>query len=321
MMMIIPAAVLFLPILVTLFSGEGTLYSWDKSDFGTAHGVDPDVWNEKSRWLTQGWFAIRAVIYFGVWAALAVYFYRSSTTQDETGELAATDRMQYWSGPAVMVFCLITTMAAFDWVMSLAPMWFSTMFGVYIFTGSVLSAHCLIAVSAFVLQKKGAMRDEVTDEHYHDLGKLIFGFTLFWVYISFSQYLLIWYANIPEETEWFFHRQNNDWWMLSIAMVFLHWLIPFLGTMCMAARRRPWVIVFWACWILVMHFVDIFWMVMPEAFIHGNDHLAMGVVAAVLCTLGMVALAIGLTLRLASGTKVVAVRDPRLAESIAFENI
>ena len=322
MLMVIPIAVLFLPILVTLFAGEGTLYRWDESGYDVAHGLNQEVWAEKTRWLNQGWFAFRAVCYFAVWSGLAIYFYRGSTQQDETGERAATDRMQYWSGPAVMAFCLVTSMAAFDWVMSLAPMWFSTMFGVYLFTGSVLSAHCLIAASAFLLQKKGAMRDEVTVEHYHDLGKLIFGFTLFWIYIAFSQYLLIWYANIPEETEWFFHRQDNGWWKLSIAMVFLHWIIPFFGTMCLAARRRPWVIVFWAVWILIMHFVDVFWMIMPEAFVHTDNHLSMmGVLASVLCAAGMLALMLGLWLRVASGTKIVPVRDPRLADSIAFENI
>ncbi len=102
---------------------------------------------------------------------LAVYYYRGSVEQDQTGDKSITDRLQYWSGPAVMLFCGATSFAAFDWVMSLAPMWFSTMFGVYLFAGSVLAAHCVIAVGSYVLQEQGAMRDEVTIEHYHDLGK------------------------------------------------------------------------------------------------------------------------------------------------------
>ena len=120
-----------------------------------------------------------------------------------------------------MLFCGATTMASFDWVMSLSPMWFSTMFGVYIFAGSVLAAHCTIAVVSFVLQKQGAMRDEVTIEHYHDLGKFIFGFVFFWTYIAFSQYMLIWYGNIPEETEWFYHRQVGAWGMFGLGSDFL----------------------------------------------------------------------------------------------------
>ena len=325
MIMIVPLGILFLPVALTLLFGSGTLYNWDVEAYGEIKHLNPEVWGEKTRWLNQYWFIARSIFYFGVWSALAIYFYRGSTEQDETGERAVTDRLQYWSGPAVMAFCLITSMAAFDFVMSLAPTWFSTMFGVYLFAGSILSAHCLIAVAAFVLQKKGAMRDEVTVEHYHDLGKLIFGFILFWIYISFSQYLLIWYGNIPEETEWFFHRQEGNWWMLSIFLVVFHWIVPFLGTMSRHVRRRPWAVCFWGAYILVMHYIDVFWMIMPEATVVGGGSpaqmTAVGIVSSILCVLGMLGLMIGLVMIVASGTKIVAVRDPRLAESMAFENI
>ncbi|MDA8745055.1 hypothetical protein N9N28_10525 [Rubripirellula amarantea] len=325
MVMLVPLAILFLPIVLTLLFGSGTLYGWDVKDYDSINHLNPDIWGEKTRWLTQSWFTFRAIIYFAAWIGIAIYFFRGSTEQDETGERAVTDRLQYWSGPAVMAFALITSMAAFDWVMSLAPTWFSTMFGVYMFAGSILSAHCLITVVAFVLQKKGAMRDEVTVEHYHDLGKLIFGFILFWIYISFSQYLLIWYGNIPEETEWFYHRQEGGWWMLSICLVVFHWIIPFLGTMSRHVRRRPWAMCFWGVYLLVLHFFDVFWMIMPEANAVGAaGPIALSlfpVLASVLCVLGMVGLLAGLVLMVAGGTKIIAVRDPRLAESMAFENI
>ena len=200
------------------------------------------------------------------------------------------------------------------------------MFGVYLFAGSILSAHCLICVSAFLLQKKGAMRDEVTVEHYHDLGKLIFGFTLFWIYIAFSQFLLIWYGNIPEETEWFYHRQESGWAWISIALVLLHWILPFMGLMSMYVRRRPGIIAFWAAYLLGMHYVDVFWMIMPEAhaavpMVAPASITPFTVLSSVLCVLGMAGLMFGLVLRVAEGTKVIAVRDPRLAESMAFENV
>lgn len=326
MVMIIPLAVLFLPIVGSVLLGEGTLYRWDDPGYAEANHLNMDAWTEKSRWLNQGWFTIRAVIYFALWSGLAIYYFRGSTEQDETGERAITDRLQYWSGPAVMVFCGVSSLAAFDWVMSLAPMWFSTMFGVYLFAGSVLSAHCLIAVLSFVLQKKGAMRDEVTVEHYHDLGKLIFGFLLFWIYIAFCQFMLIWYGNIPEETEWFYHRQLGTWGVLSIILIFFHWMLPFLGTMSMYVRRRPAIVVFWAAYVLVMHYIDIFWMIMPEAHAAVPQtapyHLDLvGLGSSLLCVVGMLALMAGLVLRVAEQTKVVAVRDPRLAESMAFENV
>ena len=325
MVMIVPLAILFLPIVITLMTGNGTLYSWDDPNYATVNHLNPDVWEVKAGWLNQYWFTARAIIYFAIWSALAIYFYRGSTEQDETGQRSVTDRLQYWSGPATMVFSLTASMAAFDWVMSLAPMWFSTMFGVYMFAGSILSAHCLICVSAFVLQKNGAMRDEVTTEHYHDLAKLIFGFLLFWIYIAFSQFLLIWYGNIPEETEWFFHRQESGWAVVSIGLVLLHWILPFLGTMSLYVRRRPALVAFWAAYVLFMHFVDVFWMIMPEAHVVGEFSAPAlsvgGILAGVMCTAGMLALMIGLVLRVAQGAKVVAVRDPRLAESMAFENI
>ncbi|TWU56394.1 hypothetical protein Poly51_23040 [Rubripirellula tenax] len=324
MMMLFPLAILFLPILMTLLMGEGTLYRWDDPNFATANHLPTDAWAEKSRWLNQGWFTIRSVIYFAVWLFLALYFFRGSTQQDQTGERAMTDRLQYWSGPATMAFCGVTSFAAFDWVMSLSPMWFSTMFGVYLFAGSVLATHSMLAVSAYMLQKKGAMRDEVTVEHYHDLAKLIFGFLLFWMYIAFSQYMLIWYGNIPEETEWIYHRQLGGWGTLTVLLIFLHWLLPFFGLMSMFVRRRPAIIAFWAAYVLVMHFADIFWIIMPEATVAGElpyTIQTIGVASAVMCVVGMAALLTGLVLKVAGDTKVVAVRDPRLAESMAFENV
>ncbi|TWU04960.1 hypothetical protein [Stieleria varia] len=329
MFMVIPLAFLFVPILVGVYWGG--LYAWTSETFGQDAGVAESVWKAKSSYLNAGWFTLRAVVYFTIWIGLALYFWKGSVGQDETGERAATDRMQYWSGPATMAFALSLSFAAFDWGMSLAPMWFSTMFGVYIFAGGILSAHCAIALGAYVLQRSGAIKDEVTVEHYHDLGKYIFGFVFFWTYISFSQYLLIWYGNIPEETEWFYSRQHGGFGYLSIALIVFHWIIPFLGTMSRHVRRNPNLVAFWAAYILIVHFIDIYWIVMPEAralFIDGEVvHTvptfggAVGVIGSLMCVVGMVGLIIGLILKLASSTRVIAARDPRLAESIGFENI
>jgi hypothetical protein len=326
MIMIVPLAILFIPILVSL-TGEGVLYPWDHPQYAEKLHLNETIWDTKTGWLTEGWFTVRAAIYFLIWSGLAIYFYRGSVRQDETGERAVTDRLQWWSGPGVVLFALATTFAAFDWVMSLAPMWFSTMFGVYLFAGSILAAHCAITVGAYFLQRAGAMRDEVTADHYHDLGKLIFGFILFWAYIGFSQYMLIWYGNIPEETEWYWFRQQGAWGGISLSLVFLHWILPFVGTMSRHVRRRAGLMCFWASYILIMHYVDVYWMIMPQARELSASAPpatmggAVGIAASLLCVIGMTALLLGLILRVAGGTRVVAVRDPRLAESIAFENI
>lgn len=319
MMMVIPLALLFVPIGWAAYAG--TLYSWSDPGYQADHGVPAAVWAEKIRWLNPQWFALRSILYLTVWCGTAYWYFSKSQLQDQTGEIKITERLQARSGPAIILFSFCTSFAAFDWVMSLAPMWFSTMFGVYIFTGSILSAHCAIALIAFVLQKQGAMRDEVTVEHYHDLGKLIFGFICFWGYISFSQYMLIWYANIPEETHWFAMRYpgiSETWGPVSIALMILHWGVPFAGIMSRHVRRRPWAVAFWGAYILVFHFIDLYWAIMPEAGSGAGGFV--GIIASLLAVVGMIALMLGLILVLAGSSKLVAVRDPRLGESLAFEN-
>jgi len=325
MLMVIPLAVLFLPIIGTLLFGEGVLYRWDNPNHAIDNHLPIAAWTEKTRWLDSSWFTIRAVIYFAIWSALALFYYRGSINQDATGDKAITDKLQYWSGPAIMMFCGATSFAAFDWVMSLAPMWFSTMFGVYIFAGSILSAHCIISVAVYTLQKRGAIQEEVTVEHYHDLGKYMFGFVFFWTYIAFSQFLLIWYGNIPEETHWFYERQVGEWGTIALVLIFFHWMLPFAGLMSRHIRRNPKLVFAWAIYLLVVHFIDIYWIIMPESAADGTAHAstegAIGISASLLCVVGMFLFMIGMVLRIAKQNAVIAVHDPRLQESIAFENI
>ncbi len=325
MLMVIPLAVLFLPIIGTLLFGEGVLYRWDNPNHAIDNHLPIAAWTEKTRWLDSSWFTIRAVIYFAIWSALALFYYRGSINQDATGDKAITDKLQYWSGPAIMMFCGATSFAAFDWVMSLAPMWFSTMFGVYIFAGSILSAHCIISVAVYTLQKRGAIQEEVTVEHYHDLGKYMFGFVFFWTYIAFSQFLLIWYGNIPEETHWFYERQVGEWGTIALVLIFFHWMLPFAGLMSRHIRRNPKLVFAWAIYLLVVHFIDIYWIIMPESAADGTAHAstegAIGISASLLCVVGMFLFMIGMVLRIARQNAVIAVHDPRLQESIAFENI
>jgi len=325
MLMVIPLAVLFLPIIGTLLFGEGVLYRWDNPNHAIDNHLPMAAWTEKTRWLDSSWFTIRAVIYFAIWSALALFYYRGSINQDATGDKAITDKLQYWSGPAIMMFCGATSFAAFDWVMSLAPMWFSTMFGVYIFAGSILSAHCIISVAVYTLQKRGAIQEEVTVEHYHDLGKYMFGFVFFWTYIAFSQFLLIWYGNIPEETHWFYERQVGEWGTIALVLIFFHWMLPFAGLMSRHIRRNPKLVFAWAIYLLVVHFIDIYWIIMPESAADGTAHAstegAIGISASLLCVVGMFLFMIGMVLRIAKQNAVIAVHDPRLQESIAFENI
>ncbi|QDS92630.1 hypothetical protein FF011L_13770 [Roseimaritima multifibrata] len=318
-------AIMFLPILAAVWvahlthadSETSTMYQWQTAEFD-AMGVA----KAKQLYLNPWFFTVRAIFCFGSWILLARFFCGLSRLQDQTGEVKITERMQFWSGPGLIVFCLTASIAAFDWIMSLAPMWFSTMFGVYIFAGSILAAHATATALVYWFQSHGKVRDEFTVEHYHDMAKLIFGFIVFWAYISFSQYLLIWYANIPEETEWFFFRQSHGWATVSILLILAHWLLPFLALMSRTLRRRPGWVVGWALYILVMHFIDLFWAIMPQAtHTLGPAGGGLGIVSVILCAVGMLALYMGCFLKQASEVPLIPARDPRLVESIGFENI
>ena len=172
--------------------------------------------------------------------------------------------MERVSYPALILFAVTITFAAFDWIMSLTPHWYSTIFGVYYFSGAVVGLLATVILILFGLQKVGHLTSTVTLDHYHELGKLLFAFVVFWGYIAFSQYMLIWYANIPEETVWYLPRQQSCWIAVSLILLFGHLLIPFFGLMSRSAKRRPAVLAFWAAWLLVVHWLDVHYLIMPH---------------------------------------------------------
>jgi len=236
-------AVLFLPIFVPLLLEKSSLYVWaDPSVVADDEALHQKV----AYYLNPGFFAVRAVLYFVVWIGLARFFLRRSITQDESGDPALTQRMERGSPAALLLFALTVTFASFDWLMSLEPKWFSTIFGVYYFSGAAVGFLAAIILLVMLLQATGRLTSSVTVEHYHDLGKLLFGFVVFWGYIAFSQYMLIWYANIPEESVWYLARQQGSWKWVSLVLLFGHLLIPFFGLLPREAKRRKLSLGFWA---------------------------------------------------------------------------
>jgi hypothetical protein len=206
--------------------------------------------------------------------------------------------------------------AAIDWLMSLMPQWYSTIFGLYYFSGTTVGSLAAMIVLSMALQTRGRLTTSVTIEHYHDLGKLLLGFVIFWGYIAFSQYLLIWYADLPEETQWYLVRQSGPWRWVSLILLFGHLLIPFFGLLCREAKRRKAILAFWAVWLLVAHWIDLYWLVMPSL---GPKGVPPGVIdLGCLVAIGGVWMA-GL-LWTAGRRSLVPLGDPRLAESLAFEN-
>ena len=217
-------------------------------------------------WLTPRRFNGRFVIYFVIWGFLAWYFRGHSILQDSTGSVGLSKNMERLSAPGMILFAFTITLAAVDLIMSLNPHWYSTMIGVYLFADAVLSSLVVLTLLALWLQSSGLLRGVVTVEHYHDLGKLTFAFVFFWAYIAFSQYMLIWYANMPEETQFYMMRQIGPWAAISLALIVIHFVLPFLGLMSKHVKRLlPW-FAFWLVWLLVAHAFDLFWLIVPSTF-------------------------------------------------------
>ncbi|HEX8520765.1 MAG TPA: hypothetical protein VF669_00830 [Tepidisphaeraceae bacterium] len=344
------------PILISVLLNRGDLYRWaqpaahaneahhtdeapahktseplaaKEQSEGNAHpsanGVQPldHLTLEKTAVLNRWFFTARIVLYFAIWIGLAWWYWLKSTQQDRTGDFELTNKMQTFAAPAVLLLVVSVTFASFDLLMSLDPHWFSTIFGIYFLAGCMLAGFATIILVLTVLQRLGYLGATVSIEHYHDLGKWLFGFTFFWGYIAFSQYMLLWYSNIPEETEWLSHRGAttaraaiNGWSWVSVALLFGKLLIPFAGLLSRHIKRQTGVLAFWAAWILVFHWVDLFWVAMPE--LDGRFHLGL---IELLCFVGIGGIFMATHLRLMAKHPLRPLHDPRLAESVAFQNV
>jgi hypothetical protein len=317
-------AVLFLPILASVLYGIGDLYHWvhaDPHDALLAH---------KKAWLNPTFFTIRAVIDFAVWMFLARYMLRRSLAQDADGDVAHTLAMQRVSAPGMLLYAVTLTTASFDWLMSLDPHWYSTIFGVYFFSGGVVGFFSLLALATYVTQRLGRLTHSISVDHFHDTGKLVFAFVVFWSYIAFSQYMLQWYANMPEGTRWQLVRQQPPWLVLSLVLLFGHFLLPFVALISRIPKRRVHLLIIGAAWVLIMHWFDTLYVVGPDSYgfiealesgrtpvlpgspLHLTDLALLG---------GMGGIYVWATLRRAARVALLPERDPRLAESLAFENI
>jgi hypothetical protein len=304
---------LFALLFVPIWLWRHELFHWTHAE--TVAG-DP-LLRHKAAYLNDGGFLLRAIVFFAVWTAVAWYYRRQSAQQDTSGDRTITRRLQKLGPLSAILFALTLAFASYDWVMSLEPHWFSTMFGPYVFAGSAVAIYSFLILLVLALQRQGPMRNLVTGEHYHDLGKMLFGFVVFWAYLGFSQFMLIWYANIPEETVWFNMRWHHGWQYVSIFLAAAHFFVPFFWLIGQPAKRSRWRLTAAAVWMMLMHWVDVYWMVMPTL-----HHEAFRIsVLDVTCWLGVGALFLALLARLMAGPALVPVRDPRLAESLAFENV
>lgn len=302
-------AALFIPVI--LFSH--TLYHhW----MGPEAAHDP-ILQKKAAFLNPNFFYGRAALYLVIWVALALFFTRTSRAQDDSGDKKLSDRMQAMSAPGTMLFALSMTFAGFDWVMSLNPHWYSTIFGVYIFSGCMTASLAALALMTVRLQERGYFVKYSTIEHRHDIGKLLFGFIVFFAYIAFSQYMLIWYADLPEETVFYHERWDADSWkVVSWSILLGHFVIPFVLLLSRHAKRHPVVLSVGAVIMLVMHYVDLYWLVMPT---YDHHHATFGVVD-VCGLLGPLGIAAFFLARQAAAGPLYPLRDPWLAETVKVDN-
>ncbi|HWB81819.1 MAG TPA: hypothetical protein VG755_42950 [Nannocystaceae bacterium] len=314
MMLALPVmALLILPV---VFMGSHELYHWTD-----AHALEDPMLAAKAPYLNERSFELRAIGYLVLWAGMALAYWRWSTAQDTAADPKPySHKMRFWSPFAILAFGISLTFGAFDWLMSLDPHWFSTIFGVYFFAGCVSIVASTIALTVILLHRSGYLRGVVTAEHFHDLGKLMFAFTVFWGYIGFSQYFLIWYASIPEETYWYSYRGHGDWLTLSIILVFTRFVLPFIGIMSRKIKRNPRTLAFWCVWIIVAEFLDMYFLVQPMRAHHaGIEHIRPDLYD--ITTLAGVA---GLFLAVFTWglqrNALVPLKDPRLEESLNHEN-
>jgi hypothetical protein len=258
---------------------------------------------------------IRVVVYFLAWSWLSRALYKQSISQDG-GNGEARAKMVKLSAIGLPVMAVTVSFAAFDLLMSLDPHWFSTIFGVYFFAGAFWTVHAFIAFIANYLHSKGHLKGVVTSEHMHDVGKFMFGFTVFWAYIAFSQYMLIWYGNLPEETVWFRHRLEEGWEIHSAVLLIMHFVVPFLILIPRFSKRMGSVMSFMAVYFFVMQWFDLHWLSMPVLHHHAMIHW-MDVTAFI----GFAALFLGMVLYRLSRHSLVPHQDPQFAASVGHVNL
>lgn len=268
----------------------------------------------KRAWLSQPFFLGRSAAYLAIWLLFAWALVRASRRQDANGDLALTRRNIRLSAAFVVVFSLTFWLASFDWIMSLEPQWYSTIFGVYNFAGMFVAGLAVMALAVIWLRKQCALEHTFTTEHLKDLGTLLFAFSTFWAYIWFSQYMLIWYADLPEETVYFTRRMHGAWLTLYVVNFIVNWAVPFLVLMPRANKQNPGVLAKVCILLLFGHALDLYLMVLPP-FAGSKPVFGVweaGVLAGTVGVFGLV------FLRALQRAPLVPIGDPYLQDSLHY---
>ncbi len=304
--------------------GEGHAAAADHGDHAAAgHGegghehtpqmarLHHEVLAHKVGYLNKGRFLGFGVAYILIWVGLAYVYYKKSVEQDSSKDKQITVKLKSFSYLGAVLFGLTLTFASFDWMMSLQPAWYSTIYGVVIFGGSAMTVFALLVLISIALIDGGHVGDAISVEHVHDHAKLMFGFMCFWTYVSFSQWMLIWYAGIPEEAVFYQARWTGGWEVVSKLLPICHFALPFVVFISREVKRRTWAIKLVALWLLFWHVVDIYWQVMPT----GTPHLAPGI-GDVGCLLLIGGSFFALVFKNMGQVALIPVGDPRLERTL-----
>ncbi len=268
----------------------------------------------KAPYLNVPFFVVRTIFVFAIWWLFYYLIIKNSRTQDTTKDQNLTTKNVKLSAGFMPVFAITLTIFSIDWLMSLTPSWFSTIFGVYVFSGAVLSSMAFGTLVIVLLNEKDRFPVKLTPDHYYNLGAFLFAFIVFWAYIGFSQFVLQWYSNLREETLYYIPRMHGSWAVVSVVLALVEFLIPFFMLITKPAKMDPKRLVFVSIWLLAAHALDIYWMVMP---VYNPAHAVFGLseVAFLLLSIGMILTVFAYK---AKGNNMVPVGDPKLQRGLDF---
>ncbi|PYJ71877.1 MAG: hypothetical protein DME76_00405 [Verrucomicrobia bacterium] len=294
---------LFIPVLF----GVRDLYVWARPDEVTTEAF----LRQKDLYLNVPFFVTRTIIYFAVWISVGYFLNRWSLEQDRIAEGGLTQRLQSLSGPGLVLYGLTVTFASIDWIMSLEPRWYSTIYGMIFMVSFVLAAFAFVIAVAFFLSGLEPLSNAVSPDRFQDLGNLLLAFVMFWAYMAFSQFLLVWVENLAQEIPWYLHRTTGSWEWVALSLILFQFSLPFVLLLSRATKRRAGILSIVAIGILFMHWVDLFWMVTP-AFYPSRFHFHwMDIIAPI----GVGGIWIGVFLGQLKERSLLPLHDPRFSQT------
>jgi hypothetical protein len=309
-MMLLPLAGLFLPIAI----GISRLYPWARPD---EVALDMSL-QHKSLYLNTGFYLARTVIYFVLWIGMALFLNRLSITQDQCVDDRPTRWLQVASGPGLVLLFLTGTFSAIDWMMSLEPRWASTVYGALVVVGDALGTLAMMIAVVALLSKDRPMAEAATAERLNDLGNLMLAFTMLWAYMAFAQYLIIWSGNLPEEIPWYARRTRDGWQWVALVLILFHFFLPFFALLFRETKRQSQFILQVALLVLAMHWLDLFWLVIPASSVRtGASYPWAEVLLCLVATLGLGGLCTAVFIGQLRDRPLIPLNDPALNAALA----